>query len=174
LILKSIDLSLMAEHLSAHKGILNKLESFYCSASEGELKQLIYEQYVIMRNHVKVMILLMDPEHNEEIKVDSLNHIEPVTIQCPNSISHNKDEDIALELKHTAKTMAHNNFSSALMMKAKNVKDIHIHMALQQTMLHHRFNQFLKKNTSDTAPDSSFQEQLETLTQFKKMFPFVK
>jgi hypothetical protein len=59
-ILKSIDLSLMVEHLNIHKGVLARLESAFCTVERHFLKQIIYEQIVIMRNHVKVMLLLID------------------------------------------------------------------------------------------------------------------
>ena len=169
-ILKSIDLSLIAEHLTAHKGVLNKLESYYCAVQNTTLKQIIYEQYLIMWNHVKVMMLLMDPEINEEITAAFLNKVEPVAIQCQGECFIMKEQNIALELGNTAKTMAHANFSSALMMKAHNVRDIHIHMALQQSMLQHRYNEFSKETMMEIAPKSSLKEQTNTLKSFKRMF----
>jgi len=170
MILKSIDLSLMVEHLTIHKGVLARLESAYCTAQSHILKQIIYEQFVIMRNHVKVMLLLIDPNQNEKITVAALNNLEPVAIQCSENQGANKDINLALELRNTAKTMAHGNFSSALRMKADNVRNIHFHMASQQASLQHRYNHFIGQNMTDVAPKSSLQEQLNTLELLKQMY----
>lgn len=170
MILKSIDLSLMAEHLMIHKGVLSRLESAYCTVHSNELKQIIYEQIVIMRNHVKVMLLLMDPNQNEHVTVAALNELDPVSIKCQNQNTQSKEKNIAIELKNTAKTMANANFSSALRMKAQNVRDIHINMALQQATIQHRYHLFLEQNMKEVAPESSIQEQLNTMNSIKKMF----
>jgi hypothetical protein len=171
MILKSIDLSLMVEHLKTHKGILARLESAFCTVQSHILKQIIYEQLVIMENHVKVMLLLIDPNHNEKITVAALNKVDPATIQCSEANLANNDKNIALELQNTSKTMAHGNFSSALRMKEKNVRDIHIHMALQQVSLQQRYTHYIKQNMKEVAPESSRQEQLNTLQLLKQMFP---
>ncbi|WP_078549417.1 hypothetical protein [Litchfieldia alkalitelluris] len=170
MILKSIDLSLMTEHLNFHKGILSKLEAYFCTVQNPTLKQIIYDQYLVMRNHVKVMMLLIDPDRNDDVTVDYLNKLEPVSIQCQHHGFAMTEQNIAMELRNTAKTMAHDNFSSALRMKTQNVRDIHIHMSLQQTMFQHRYNQFTDKIMMDVAPKSSVQEQKDTLHAFKKIF----
>jgi spore coat protein CotF len=69
MILKAMDLSLMAEHLNTHKAVIEKLNLFFCSVENPELRQVLYEQIVIMDNHVRVMISLMDPQINESITV---------------------------------------------------------------------------------------------------------
>jgi hypothetical protein len=96
------------------------------------LKQTIYEQFLIIRNHMQVMLKLMDPEHNENVSVLALNQVEPVDIPCPEPILRVGDKNILLEAHNTAKSMALDNFSSALKVKATNVKSIHVQMALQQ------------------------------------------
>ena len=68
MILKMIDLSLMAEHLPVHKAELDKLASYICSLQNKEVKQVATEQYMIMQNHVKVMVALMNPVQNENIR----------------------------------------------------------------------------------------------------------
>jgi hypothetical protein len=75
-----------------------------------------------------------------------------------------------LELRNTAKTMAHDNFSSALRMKADNVRNIHFHMASQHASLQHRYNHFIDQNMKDIAPKSSLQEQINTLQLLKQMY----
>ncbi|WP_456279259.1 hypothetical protein [Bacillus sp. AK128] len=171
MILKAIDLSLMSEHLSVHKGVLPKLKTYYCHTKDPQLKQTIYEQFVIMKNHVKVMLSLIDDRINETITVASLNDIEPVTINCNPSTIEMSEEEIALELRNTAKTMAHDNLSSALRMKADNVRDIHLHMAFQQFILQHRYNQVVKRlQQLEVAPDSSLEEQRKILNNFKRIY----
>ncbi|MEC3885526.1 hypothetical protein VKA52_17540 [Halobacillus sp. HZG1] len=73
MILKMIDLSLMAEHLTVHKAELDKLESLICSIQESEIKRVATEQYMIMQNHVKVMVALMDPSQNQMIGIQDLH-----------------------------------------------------------------------------------------------------
>ncbi|MDZ5473109.1 hypothetical protein SM124_15425 [Bacillus sp. 31A1R] len=170
MILKQIDLSLMSEHLNVHKGVLNKLETFFCAVDNPTLRQVIYEQYLVMSNHVKVMLSLMNPEINEQVTTAALNYLEPLEIPCTLTKSMMTEGNIALELRNTAKTMAQTNFESALMMKASNVKDIHIHMALQQTIIQNRYSQYIKENNLDVVPKSTLKEQLDVLQSFKKMF----
>lgn len=173
MILKAIDLSLMSEHLNMHKGILPKLETYYCIVRNPELKQIIYEQYLIMRNHVRVMLALMDDRVNESITVNELNNIQPVQISCKSTSNPLTETEIALELSNTSKTMAHDNFSSALKMKADNVRNIHSHMAYQQLILQYRYNQIINQlQQLEVAPTSSLEEQRNTLATFKKIFGF--
>ncbi|MYL51436.1 hypothetical protein GLV98_18330 [Halobacillus litoralis] len=82
MILKMIDLSLMAEHLAVHKAELAKLGSLICSLEEQESKQVATEQYMIMKNHVKVMVALMDPDQNEKIGINDLHKWGSVQLNC--------------------------------------------------------------------------------------------
>jgi hypothetical protein len=170
MILKAIDLSLMSEHLTTHKGVLKKLAYYYCSVKNPLLKQTIYEQFLIMRNHVYVMLKLMDPEHNEGVSVPALKQVELVDISCPNSILRLGDKNILLEAHNTAKSMALDNFSSALKMKASNVKSIHVQMALQQAQLEERYSELGKKMGLNQSPYTSAEEQINTIKQFEHLF----
>lgn len=170
LILKSIDLALMAEHLTTHKGVISKLQSYYCFVHNPVLKQLVQEQFLIMRNHVKVMLLLMDPALNEKVTVSALHQIQPVEIPCQSFVNPMGDQAIALEARTTAKAMAHDNFSSALMMKAPNVREIHVQMALQQVSLQERYSDLLQSMGRDQAPSASLEEQRKTIEMFKQFF----
>lgn len=170
MILKSIDLGLMAEHLTAHKGIISKLRLYYCSVGNPTLKQIIYEQFLIMRNHVRVMLMLMDPARNETVSISALTEIQPVEIKCKPFSSYMSDKSIALEAHNTAKSMALDNFSSALRMKTSNVRDIHIQMALQQVKLQEKYTEFIHKMGDDHAPSASFEEQKNTMAEFLRMF----
>lgn len=170
MILKMIDLSLMTEHLPVHKAELDKLATFLCSIQDSEIKQVATEQYMIMQNHVKVMIALMNPEQNESIGINDLHKWEPVQIDCQQISSGMSQENILIELKTSAETMANKNFNSGLRMKAENVRNIHIHMALQQTMILNRYIALMDKLIKDTAPESSQEKQVKTFQTFKKMF----
>jgi hypothetical protein len=162
----------MAEHLNVHKGQLRKLANYYCAVKDSELREIIYNQYLVMKNHVKVMLLLMDPNQNESITAESLKKVVPTDIPCQGS-NIMSEQEIAIEGKNTAKTMAHDNFSSALMMKAHNVRDIHVHMALQQTMIQERYNKFIEKHKYDVSPSTTTQTQVGTMQEFKKMYNII-
>jgi hypothetical protein len=170
MILKAIDLSLMAEHLMVHKAVLDKLASHYCSVEDPKVKQIIYEQYVIMKNHVKVMIALMDPDKNENMSVEDLHKWEPSRISCHNSTKGVSQESLIMDLKNTAAAMADKNFTSALQMKADHVKKIHVHMALQQVMILNRYIFYIEKHMEDRAPDTTLKVQRDTMQAFRKMY----
>jgi hypothetical protein len=170
MILKMIDLSLMAEHLPVHKAELDKLASYICSLQNKEVKQVATEQYMIMQNHVKVMVALMNPVQNENIGVSDLHKWEPVEINCQQSSIGMSQDNMLIELAASAETMANKNFNSGLLMKADNVRNIHVHMALQQMMILNRYITLMDKLTKDTAPESSRVEQEETYDTFKNMF----
>ncbi|REJ07560.1 hypothetical protein [Halobacillus trueperi] len=170
MILKMIDLSLMAEHLAVHKAELAKLESLICSIQEPEMRQVATEQYMIMKNHVKVMIALMNPVQNETIGINDLHKWEPVQFNCQGTSIGMSPENILTVLKTSAETMANKNFNSGLRMKAENVRNIHIHMALQQMMILNRYIAFMDKFVKEKAPESSREEQVQTYETFKNFF----
>lgn len=170
MILKMIDLSLMAEHLPVHKAELDKLASYICTIQNPEIKKAATEQYMIMQNHVKVMIALMDPVQNDTISVEDLHKWDPVQLNCQQKYTSMSQENILKELATTAESMANKNFNSGLRMKAENVRNIHIHMALQQSTMLNRYNALMDKYIKDTAPVSSRKEQEQTMETFKKMF----
>lgn len=170
MILKMIDLSLMAEHLTVHKAELDKLESLICSIQEPEIKQVATEQYMIMQNHVKVMVALMDPSQNQMIGIKDLHKWEPVQFNCQGISIGMTPESTLTILKTSAETMANKNFNSGLRMKAANVRNIHIHMALQQMKILNRYLELMNKFMKDRAPESSREKQVQTYETFKKMF----
>lgn len=170
MILKSIDLSLMSEHLNVHKGILNKLDAYYCNVQDQTLKKLIYDQYVIMWNHVEVMLSLMDPHLNEEVTAAALNNLEQLAIPCQQVLSPIDQATIAIDLRETSKSMAQSNFNSALRMKASNIREIHIQMALQQTMFHKQYCLYVERTINEVVPESTLQGQLAILQSFRTDF----
>ncbi|MFS0888833.1 spore coat protein [Peribacillus frigoritolerans] len=170
MIIKSIELGLMAEHLTAHKGILAKLHNYYCSAHNPELKQIIHDQFIIMRNHVGVMLMLIDPEINERVTVGELKKVQPIEFICREKGFPMRDRDIALEGRSTAKSMSEDNYLSALRMETLNIRHIHIQMAIQQTALQERYGNLIKKKRWADIPDASLGEQEKTLSLFKEMY----
>ncbi|MBP3952219.1 spore coat protein [Bacillus suaedae] len=170
MILKSIDLSLMSEHLNVHKGILNKLDAYYCNVQDQTLKKLIYDQYVIMWNHVEVMLSLMDPNLNEQVTAAALNNLEQLAIPCKQVTSPIDQATIAIDLRETSKSMAQSNFNSALRMKTSNVREIHIQMALQQTMFHKQYSLYVERTINEVVPESTLQGQLAILQSFRTDF----
>ncbi|MYL51435.1 hypothetical protein GLV98_18325 [Halobacillus litoralis] len=55
-------------------------------------------------------------------------------------------------------------------MKAENVRNIHIHMALQRMMILNRYITLLNKFMKETAPASSREKQMQTYETFKTLF----
>ncbi|MBT2690912.1 hypothetical protein J7I93_22495 [Bacillus sp. ISL-47] len=170
MILKSMDLSLMAEHLNIHKTVIEKLKLFFCSVENPEMRQVIYEQIVIMDNHVRVMISLMDPQVNENIGVEALTEVKPVPIDCKSPVTQLTQQNIAIEGRHTARSMALDNFTSALSMKAENIKNIHVQMALQQARIQDEYSHIIKEKGWEHVPDASREEQVEAMNAFKKKY----
>ncbi|CAM3683884.1 hypothetical protein GCM10009865_43970 [Aeromicrobium ponti] len=170
MILKAIDLSLMAEHLNIHKAVIEKLKLFFCTVDDPELRQVLYEQIVIMDNHVRVMINLMDPQINENITVEALTDVKPVPIDCKSPVNQLTEQNIAIEGRHTARSMALDNFTSALAMKAENIKNIHVQMSLQQVRLQDKYSHIIKKKGWVHVPDVSREEQIEAMKAFKKKY----
>lgn len=168
--LKAIDLGLMSEHLNVHKGVIKKLKTYYCAAKNPSLKQIMYEQILIMSNHVGVMINLIDPAHNDSVTVSALNQLHAVEIPCNENSQHLSDKTISFEGSHIAKTMSQDNFSSALKMKTPNVKEIHLHMALQQYKLQEKYEDFIKAMGWAHDPNASIEEQNKTVQTFKDFY----
>lgn len=160
----------MAEHLPVHKAELDKLASFICVIQNPQVKQVAEEQYMIMQNHIKVMIGLMNSNENETIDVNDLHQWEPAQLNCQNVSPGMTQENILIELIASAQTMANKNFNSGLRMKAENVRNIHVHMALQQMMILNRYLALKDKLLKDTAPQSTLEKQTKTFEEFKRMF----
>ncbi|WP_110066791.1 hypothetical protein [Cytobacillus oceanisediminis] len=67
-------------------------------------------------------------------------------------------------------SMALDNFTSALRMKAENVKNIHFQMALQQIRLQDKYSHIIKEQGWEHVPDASREEQIEAMKAFKKKY----
>jgi hypothetical protein len=83
--------------------------------------------------------------------------------------SFDQDKPIALEAKATSKSMSHNNFMSALMMKNPNVKAVHFEMALQQAKFHENYSMFINSIWPEKPTMSSKETQLEIISEFQHL-----
>lgn len=167
--LPATDLGLMAEHLSTHEGMLNKLKYYHNKVTNAELKEVIGLQINGMRAHVRVMLMLINPYQDEYVEVP------PLEANTRNQYHREKtwgqntldNKSIALEARASAKCMANENFVSALMMKNSNAKHAHIEMALQQATLQEMYGEFIKKMGWAFVPHVSEEDQINTYQHFQ-------
>ncbi|UOQ93983.1 spore coat protein [Halobacillus shinanisalinarum] len=167
--LPATDLGLMAEHLSTHEGMLNKLKYYHTEVTNTELKQIIDLQIEVMRTHVKVMLMLINPYQNEYVEVPPLEFYTGNQYRREEAWGRNtlNNKSIALEARAGAKSMADNNFVSALMMKDPNVRHAHIEMALQQAAFQERYGELIKRMGWAFVPHVSVQDQINTYQHFQ-------
>ncbi|UOR12078.1 spore coat protein [Halobacillus amylolyticus] len=151
----------MAEHLSTHEGMLSKLKYYHNEVTNAELKQIIDLQIEVI--HVKVMLMLINPYQNGYIEVPSLESFTGDQYRPEEAWGQNtlNNKSIALEARAGTKSMADNNFVSALMMKNPNVRRAHIEMALQAA-LQERYGELIKRMGWAFVPHVSVQDQIDT------------
>ncbi|WP_053220128.1 hypothetical protein [Virgibacillus senegalensis] len=169
--LPAADLGIMAEHLSAHKGIIHKLNVYQRMVQSPQLKKIIRQQANAMQGHVHIMLAFIDPAYHEPIEVPPLYVFEEKGYEnWQNGEAGENDQWIALEVHSTAKQMADDNFSSALMMKDMAVRNAHVEMALQQTELLRRYDAFLEEMGWMYVPLSDIKSQQDTYRHFYQAF----
>ncbi|MFD2628563.1 hypothetical protein [Oceanobacillus kapialis] len=165
-----VDLGLMSDHLTAHEGMLQKLQAYQEMATSTELKKILALQYQTMSDHVRVMLELINPYHATYVELSPIN----MAILQQNNMGHfgisQDDQWIAREAHTSSKDMANTNFTSALMMQNQNVRNVHIKMALQQLTLMELYEQFLERLGTSFVPRASNEEQLRTYNHFKSVF----
>jgi hypothetical protein len=168
--LPSLDLGLMSEHLTVHQGVIYKLRKYHEKITDGELKEIILLQIKIMSEHVRVMLQLINPNQNNYVEVPPLHFY--TSIQFPQHTGRQRDnfknKPIALEARMTAKSMANENFVSALMMKNPNARHAHIEMALQQTTIQEKYGELIKSRGWEYVPHVCLEEQFNTYQHFYK------
>jgi hypothetical protein len=162
--LKTIDVGLMSNHLLAHKGIIKRLEFYANSAKDQQLILFLDQQIGTMRNHVKVMNQLLDP-----------NNTNPVTLPpIPQGLVNNgkqistvdiglEDHDMALDAHFTATAIANDNFISSSNMKNQQVKRIHTEMALQQSQIANQYEMLAQQLGWLKHPNATTLEQTEAM-----------
>lgn len=170
-VLPSVDLGLMAEHLTAHEGVINKLNVYHEKVTNTDLKEIIALQANMMRVHVGVMLALINPYQKDYVEVPPLNTY--ISSFFPRRVSEHKvnfdNKWIALEAHTTAKCMSNENYFSALMMKDSNVRNAHVEMALQQLAVLAKYADFIKSMGWSFVPNASIEEQVNTYQHYKYM-----
>ncbi|WP_019153611.1 hypothetical protein [Robertmurraya massiliosenegalensis] len=161
--LPAVDLGIIAEHLSTHEGVINKLKMYYRSASNPVLQNLLKLNINVLRNHVVAMLALIDPERN---KVVDLPDMESSLSNMGAGRLSEFDKDIALEARATAKLMGSDNFNSALMMKDSNVKNVHLQMSYQDITMQMMYNTLIKEMNGEFVPRVSKEMQMQTLQKY--------
>lgn len=161
--LPAVDLGIMAEHLSTHEGVINKLKMYDTSADNAILKDLIRLHMNILRNHVTAMLGLINPDQDEEIRLPEIDkfHFDMGTV-----ILSDFEKDLARECKATAKLMGSDNFNSALMMKDANVKNVHLQMAYQNITMQMLYDHLLKTMNVEFIPRVSKEVQRLTFREY--------
>ncbi|WP_019416197.1 hypothetical protein [Paenisporosarcina sp. TG20] len=144
--LKVIDVGLMANHLSAHKGAIKRFELYSNLTKNPNLLTILGQQIGMMQNHVQVMNMLLDPNHTNQV---TLQPVPQVTSQLnQNSVAIDieiEDRDMAFDSHFTATSMANDNFISSTNMKNPQVKRIHSEMALQQSQIAKQYEMFAEQ-----------------------------
>src|SRR5699024_8678531 len=76
------------------------------------------------------------------------------------------DKWIALEAHAGAKLMSNENYTSALLMKDRNVRNAHVEMAMQQLEIQKRYSDFINRMGWSFVPHADAQEQVKTYQHF--------
>ncbi|WP_010651533.1 hypothetical protein [Oceanobacillus massiliensis] len=170
-VLPTADLGIMADHLSAHEGVLQKLRAYQKAVTNQQLRNIMRLQENIMQSHVWVMLALINPENNNYVEVPPLQDLATNYPSNPENNEKNSDNKwIALEVRNTANNMSSTNFNSALMMQNPNVIHAHIEMALQQHQIMKMYDEFIESMGWKFIPHATAQEQLNTYFHFQHQF----
>ncbi|ASN04807.1 hypothetical protein [Virgibacillus necropolis] len=169
--LPAVDLGIMAEHLSAHKGVINKLEVYQANVTNTVLKDIIILQTNMMRAHVRIMLAFINPDDSGYIEVPDLNDYLRTNNHkgMKEQGSNVNNQWIALEAHTTAKCMSNENYFSALMMKDQNVRNAHVEMALQQLAVQEKYAAFIQEKGWTFVPHVSAHDQVNTYQYFQHM-----
>jgi hypothetical protein len=162
--LPAVDLGIMAEHLPTHKGVISKLKIFHEIVDNQELEKLIQLNIQMLREHVRAMLELIDPKRKGEVKLAEMADIQ---INTEKLNLTEQEKDIVLETRSASKLMGSNNFNSALMMKDRNVKHIHIQMAYQDVRMQMLYNMIVEHVVADFTPRVTEAMQAKTHEKYK-------
>lgn len=160
----AVDLGIMAEHLPTHEGVISKLKIFKEIVDNQEIKKLLQLNIQMLREHVRAMLELIDPDHNGEVKLAELPDMDLNTEMLNLS---EQEKDIVLETRAASKLMGSDNFNSALMMKDMNVKNIHIQMAYQDVRMQVLYNMVVEHVNGDFTPRVTEAMQSKTYEKYK-------
>ncbi|MRH44651.1 hypothetical protein GH741_18555 [Aquibacillus halophilus] len=167
--LPAIDVSLMNEHLSAHKGIINQLTNYHTKIKVPVLNQVIKDQIIVMSDHVRVMLLLLDPDRKKWVTLATTNPKFEAT-QFSNLDPHNSQlKTLTSHLRTTSMHMAGDNYNSALRMKDENVSHVHFQMAMQQASFQNIYSYIMKQMGWVYTPEATREVQLKMIKQYEDL-----
>lgn len=156
--IKTVDVGLMANHLSAHKSIIKRLELYTTRIQNTQILSILNQQIMMMKNHVQVMNQLLDPKQSTV----NLPPIPSNSGTFSNQIASNyemSEKDISIDAHFTASAMAKENFNSSENMKNKQVKKLHSAMALQQATIAEMYEDLMSQMGWINQPNASVTEQ---------------
>ncbi|NLP51661.1 hypothetical protein [Bacillus sp. RO1] len=161
--LPAVDLGIMAEHLSTHEGVINRMKMYDHSVQNPMLKKLLDLHIKTLKNHAETMLALIEPDRTQEIH---LPEMDTIVWEGDFGELEEYEKDIALDLRSTAKLMGSDNFNSALMMKDYNVKNIHLKMSYQDVTLQVMYDHLIKLAQGEFIPIVSKDMQLLVLNHY--------
>ncbi|MRH44063.1 hypothetical protein GH741_15575 [Aquibacillus halophilus] len=162
--IKTVDVGLMANHLSAHKAVISRLELYVNNVQSTQISTILQKQIAIMKNHVQVMNQLLDPKQVTVTLPPIPNGGGQMQKALANTTIEMSDKDIAVDAHFTASSMAKENFNSSENMKNPQVKKMHSGMALQQSTIAEMYEQLMSQMGWMNQPNASIQDQTATIT----------
>lgn len=161
--LPAVDLGIMAEHLSTHEGVINRLKLYNKMIKNDMLKNLVEMHLEMLRTHVTTMLALIEADRTEKVHLPELGSIN-WDADVGTLVEYEKD--IALDTRSTTKLMGSDNYNSALMMKDPSVKNIHLKMSYQNISLQVMYDHLLKLAHGEFIPRVSKEMQQMTLQHY--------
>jgi hypothetical protein len=125
---------------------------YYASVHNSVLKNLLGLHIKTLRNHVVIMLALIDPDRQSKVYLPDM---ETFHINMGAGKLEEYEKDIVLEARSSAKLMVSENFNSALMMKDFNVEDIHLLMSFQDISLQMMYDNLIKTTNGEYIPKVS-------------------
>lgn len=156
--LKTVDVGLMANHLSVHNAIIKKLELYASGTQNQQLIMILEQQAGLMKNHTNVMNNLLNNTQQSQVTLPPIPQVASHSHANYSPIGL-EDPDIATDAHVTATAMANENFTSAQNMKDPQVKKIHIEMALQQSHIADQIGMLATQNGWMSHPNATAMEQ---------------
>ncbi|MBB6451845.1 hypothetical protein HNQ94_000266 [Salirhabdus euzebyi] len=168
--IKTVDVGLMANHLSAHKPVIKRLELYKSMTQNQQILTILDKQITIMKNHVQAMNQLLDPNQSQ-VTLPPVPASTFVQASNQGSVpnSNMSDKDIAMDAHFTATSMAKENFNSSENMKTPQVKKSHQEMALQQSSIAGMYEQLMKEMGLSKQPNATIEEQTSVITPLEAM-----
>ncbi|UFT98726.1 hypothetical protein KO561_16230 [Radiobacillus kanasensis] len=171
--LPAIDLGLMTEHLSAHKGLIHKLKMYEGKVFHPTLRYLLELNREMLKSHTEAMMAFIHPYYNGEVVIPPLPYLQLEEIhKSKETPYHDHDKSITMESKSSSKMMANENFMSASLMKDPNVRRAHLEMAHQQATLQQLYREFSDAMGWSAVSHTTIENQAEIYRHYYGMFSF--